>query len=121
MPEHGSPKSGAAGFAPAERIPIDVVGAAPKRAVTLGSGEEEVMPPRVRLAAPPSERSLFRREGSYWTIGFRGPSVRLKDTIGLRVPRRAASSSRAKGPPDGALGLRHDRDGFTPNRCAFVG
>ena len=79
-----SPKSGAAGFAPAERIPIDVVGAAPKRAVTLGSGEEEVMPPRVRPAAPPSERSLFRREGTYWTIGFRGPSVRLKDTIGLR-------------------------------------
>jgi tetratricopeptide (TPR) repeat protein len=38
----------------------------------------------VATTAPASTRSLFRREGDYWTIGFGDDVVRLKDAKGLR-------------------------------------
>jgi DNA-binding PadR family transcriptional regulator len=38
-----------------------------------------------RSAAPPVDvRSVFQREGEYWTIDFDGHTVRLRDTLGLR-------------------------------------
>jgi hypothetical protein len=48
---------------------------------------EDVEPSGVGLpyeaAAPTVSRNLFRREGEYWTIGYEGVVVRLKDAKGL--------------------------------------
>jgi hypothetical protein len=35
-------------------------------------------------AAPTVSRNLFRREGEYWTVGYEGAVVRLRDAKGLR-------------------------------------
>ncbi len=46
--------------------------------------EEEIAPrPEMPEGAPP-EGSVFRREGAYWTIAFRGETFRLKSSIGMR-------------------------------------
>src|SRR5712692_574089 len=37
----------------------------------------------VREPIPLTEENLFRREGEYWTLGYEGTTVRLKDTKGL--------------------------------------
>jgi len=44
-------------------------------------GEQMDSPPEAALAA---ERSVFRREGEYWTLGYAGEVLRLKDVKGLR-------------------------------------
>src|SRR5580704_13663478 len=54
------------------------------------------MPRETRNAPPPSaslrpkatgshssEKGVFRKEGEYWTVSYRGKSFRLKDTKGL--------------------------------------
>jgi hypothetical protein len=50
-------------------------------------GAEEAGPSAVGLpfeaAAPTVSRQLFRREGEYWTVGFEGAVVRLRDAKGL--------------------------------------
>ncbi len=40
---------------------------------------------RIRAArgSPRPQASVFRREGEYWTIAFKGPAIRLKDERGL--------------------------------------
>jgi AAA ATPase domain len=37
-----------------------------------------------KAAVPEAATNLFRREGEYWTVGFEGSVVRLRDTKGLR-------------------------------------
>jgi AAA ATPase domain len=37
-----------------------------------------------RAAAPPAADAVFRREGEFWTIAYRGQVVRLRDVKGLR-------------------------------------
>jgi hypothetical protein len=48
---------------------------------------EDVEPSAVGLvseaAAPTASRNLFRREGEYWTVGYEGAVVRLRDAKGL--------------------------------------
>ncbi len=39
-------------------------------------------------AAAPGRGSVFRREGEYWTIGYAGTAVRLRDTKGLHYIAR---------------------------------
>src|SRR5271166_1067315 len=53
------------------------------------------MPVETRNATPPaasfgpgatgsrSQNGIFRKEGEYWTVGYGGKSLRLKDTKGL--------------------------------------
>jgi class 3 adenylate cyclase len=64
---------------------VELKGLAGKRRVFRASwgGEEEVAQPHLTLEAPPSGRSLFRREGDYWTIAYEGKAFRLKDSKGL--------------------------------------
>ena len=49
---------------------------------------EEAVPSAVGLpseaAAPTASRNVFRREGEYWTVGYGGAVVRLRDAKGLR-------------------------------------
>ncbi len=47
--------------------------------------------PMAPVAAPP-EPNLFRRDGHYWTLGYRGQVVRLKDSKGLRDIARLLAS-----------------------------
>jgi tetratricopeptide (TPR) repeat protein len=41
-------------------------------------------PVAAEAAEPEASRNLFRREGEYWTVGFEGVVVRLRDAKGLR-------------------------------------
>lgn len=44
-------------------------------------GEQAVSSPEESVSA---DRSVFRREGEYWTLGYAGEVLRLKDVKGLR-------------------------------------
>jgi hypothetical protein len=44
---------------------------------------------RVASAAPSGEQgNVFRKEGEYWTIGYEGTTIRLRDSAGLRYLAR---------------------------------
>jgi hypothetical protein len=45
-------------------------------------------PPPPPVAAPMPARGVFRRDGDYWTIGYAGREVRLRDTNGLQYIAR---------------------------------
>lgn len=46
--------------------------------------EQEIEPQPEIPEAPPAESGVFRREGAYWAIAFRGETFRLKDSLGMR-------------------------------------
>jgi hypothetical protein len=46
------------------------------RSLSAGTGDSK---PSVRSA----QKGIFRKEGEYWTVGYRGNAFRLKDTRGL--------------------------------------
>lgn len=39
--------------------------------------------PQPRVATAPAPEALFKREGEYWTVRFRGPTSRLKESVGM--------------------------------------
>jgi hypothetical protein len=81
------------GLAMDDRRPSLPEGHPARRASLVSAGRrrdaaEEAEPSAVRLAseaaAPTVSRSLFRREGEYWTVAYQGAVVRLRDAKGLR-------------------------------------
>src|ERR1700730_9968151 len=44
-------------------------------------GSSSVSDPRPRVRS--EQKGIFRKEGEYWTVGYSGNSLRLKDTKGL--------------------------------------
>ncbi len=76
-------------------------------------------------AIPPSPalEALFRREGRYWTIAFRGETVRLKNSLGLcyvaELLRRSGERVHLKELLD-AVGTREDAAGSS-SRASTLG
>ena len=84
-------------------------------------------PPTAGIApAPAAPPDQFRREGDYWSIGFDGAVVRLRDTKGLRyLARLLANPGRelhavdvelAEAPADTGRATPHGEDDLTARR-----
>jgi eukaryotic-like serine/threonine-protein kinase len=65
---------------------VELKGLAGKRRVfrALWSDEDSSQQPVEEAAPAPTQGSVFRREGDYWTIVYEGKAFRLKDAKGLR-------------------------------------
>ncbi len=56
-----------------------------KRSVYQVRWSGRAIEPQLEIPEAPSpERGVFRRDGAYWTIAFRGETFRLKDSLGMR-------------------------------------
>jgi tetratricopeptide (TPR) repeat protein len=57
-------------------------------AALTGTGDSAIVP----VGALPSDATIFRREGEYWTIVYEGDGFRLRDSKGLHYIARLLSS-----------------------------
>ncbi len=58
------------------------------------SPDAAASPPLTAAAA--DDAGVFRREGEYWTLAYRGKTARLRDTKGLSLHRPAARAARPR-------------------------